>query len=96
MDPDSVTVTLTLTVDPMRSMRSMRWGVYFPVLSGTSQQHLNLPLPTISLCTTNRVSVSHVFLRYVCACSVTTSVLFVFQSLCSPMLFVQVYTVYHV
>jgi hypothetical protein len=41
----------------------------------TSQQPLNLPLPMISLCTTNRVSVSHVFL-HVGACSVTTSVLF--------------------
>ncbi len=45
---------------------------------GTSQQHLNLPLPTISLCTTNRVGVSHVFL-----CSVTTFVLFVFVFTCA-------------
>ncbi len=42
-----------------------------------SQQHLDLSLPTFSLCTTNRVSVSLAFLC-VCACSVTTSFLFVF------------------
>ncbi len=35
-------------------------------------EQANLPLPTISLCTTNRVSVRHVFL-YVCACSITVS-----------------------
>jgi hypothetical protein len=44
---------------------------------GISQQHLNLPLPTIPLCTTNCASVSLAFLC-VCACSVTTAVLFVF------------------
>ena len=44
---------------------------------GMSQQHLSLPLSTISLCTTKRVRVSLAFLC-VCACSVTSSVLFVF------------------
>jgi hypothetical protein len=54
---------------------------------GTSQQHLYLSLPTISLCTTNRVSVSLAFLC-VCACSVTTSVLFcVSVHLCSLVYF---------
>ncbi len=61
---------------PLHAWQCVRWPPC-PCFFGTSQQHLNLPLPTISLCTTNRVSVSHVFL-YVCACSVTNSVLFVF------------------
>jgi hypothetical protein len=42
-------------------------GLPVPVFaSGTSQQHLHRPLPTISFCTTNSVSVSvfHVFLLY--------------------------------
>jgi hypothetical protein len=43
----------------------------------TSQQSVNLPLLTISVCTTHCVSVLHVFVS-VCACSVTTSVLFLF------------------
>jgi hypothetical protein len=60
-------------------------GLPLPVFRNKQQQHLNLPLPTISLFATNCVSVSHVFL-YVCACSVATGILFQSLCLCSPML----------
>jgi hypothetical protein len=78
--------------------RNAEDGLHIPVFCQVriSQQHLNLPIPTISLCTTNCVSVPHVFL-YVCACSTVFCSNFCSQSLfnlcpCSPMLFVLVYT----
>ncbi len=61
---------------PFHAWQCRRW----PLLSlffAASRPHLNFPLPTISLCTINRVSVSLAFLC-VCACSVTIPVLFVF------------------
>jgi hypothetical protein len=51
-------------------------GLPVPVFGTRAKQHPHLPIPTISLYTTNRVSVSHVFL-YVCACSIN-----IFCSLC--------------
>ncbi len=77
---DTVTVTVTVTVTGYLFSRfmpdSLTNGLPVPAF-WNSQQHLNLPLPMISLCTINRVGVSRAFLR-VCACSATTSVLFVF------------------